>query len=298
MCWLPGTRCTSAVYTAREKSSGVESLSLPANSISPESPVLHFVEEKLKKRQKIYELKCSESEVRVNNYNPLFLLLWKANIDIQFVAESSLALSHYVTGYGTKADNSTLYGRLWKFGIQALKSRECGLYEASDLLLGDHLLEISETVQYIPVGMPHKRRRRLKNHSDLKELAETNPESEDIFMEDVTGTHYSKRPNSLDDLCLHDFVANYDWFKKDNDGKHMYRKLAKPRIVNHKLFDPQKKHQREDDFYSLLLLFVPFRSEASLLQENETAENAFGRLLPAYGNCSAYRARLQTMLKV
>ena len=125
----------------------------------------------------------------MNDYNPLILLLWKANIDIQFVAESSLALSHYVTGYVTKAeksslqemwqeisDNSTLYGRLWKFGIRALKSRECGLCEASDLLLGDHLLEKSETVQYIPVGMPHKRRHRLKNHSDLKELAETNPE--------------------------------------------------------------------------------------------------------------------------
>ena len=152
-----------------------------------ETAVLHCVEENLKKRQKIYELKRSESEVRVNDYNPLILLLWKANIDIQFVAESSLALSHYVTDYVTKpeksslqemwqenSNNSTLYGRIWKFGIQNLKSRECGLYEASDLLLGDHLLEKSETGQYIPVGMPHKRRRRLKNHSDLKELVETN----------------------------------------------------------------------------------------------------------------------------
>ena len=227
---------------------------------------MHCVEEKLKKRQKIYELKRSESEVRVNDYNPLILLLWKANIDIQFVAESCLALSHYVTGYVAKAeksslqemwqeisDDSTLYGCLWKFGIRALKSRECGLYEASDLLLGDHLLEKSETVQYIPVGMPHKRRCRLKNHSYLKELAETNPESEDIFMEDIIGTHYSKRQNSLDDLCLHDFVANYDWFKKDSDGKRVYRKLTNSRIVNHKLFDPQKEHQREDYFYSLLL---------------------------------------------
>ena len=70
-----------------------------------ETAVLHCVEE-LKKRQKIYELKCSESEVRVNDYNSLILLLWKANIDIQFVAESSLALSHYVTGYVTKAERA------------------------------------------------------------------------------------------------------------------------------------------------------------------------------------------------
>ena len=73
-----------------------------------ETAVLHCVEEKLKKRQKIHELKRSESEVRVNDYNPLILLLWKANIDIQFVAESSLALSHYVTGYVAKAEKSSL----------------------------------------------------------------------------------------------------------------------------------------------------------------------------------------------
>ena len=50
--------------------------------------------------------------------------------DIQFVAESSLALSHYVTGYVTKAEKSSMqevwqeigesgsiYSRLWKFGM-------------------------------------------------------------------------------------------------------------------------------------------------------------------------------------
>ena len=67
------------------------------------------------------------------------------------MAESSLALSHYVTGYVTKAEKSSMqevwqefgesgsiYSHLWKLGMRALRSRECGLYEASDLLLGDH----------------------------------------------------------------------------------------------------------------------------------------------------------------
>ncbi len=35
-------------------------------------------------------------------------MLWKANIDIQFVAESSLALAHYVSGYVTKAERSIM----------------------------------------------------------------------------------------------------------------------------------------------------------------------------------------------
>ena len=68
-------------------------------------------------------------------YNPLLLLLWKANIDIQFIAESSLALTHYVSGYVTKAekrtvqnlwndisDSKTLYSKLWSLGIQSLKT--------------------------------------------------------------------------------------------------------------------------------------------------------------------------------
>ena len=123
---------------------------LHADSIFPESHVrLQYccVEEKLKKRQKICELKRSESELKVNNYNPLILLLWQANVNIQFVGESSLALSNYVNVYVTKAEkssmqemwqeigeSSSIYSSLWKFDIQALKSRECSLYEASDLL--------------------------------------------------------------------------------------------------------------------------------------------------------------------
>ena len=116
-------------------------------------------------------------------------------------------------------------------------------------------------------------------------------------MKDVIGTHYPKRPDNLDDLCLHDFVANYDWYTKDHQDKRVYRKLTKPWLVNHKPYDPQNEHQREEHFYSLLLLFVSFRNDASLLKENETAEESFNHLLPAIDNCSAYHARLLTMLK-
>ena len=45
------------------------------------------------------------------------------------------------------------------------------------------------------------------------------------------------------------------------------------------------------------MLFVPFRDEASLLNGNETAEEAFQRLLPASEDCQNYHSRLQTMLK-
>ena len=53
---------------------------------------------------------------------------------------------------------------------------------------------------------------------------------------------------------------------------------------------------REDYYYSLILLFVPFRDEGALLRENETAEEAFNCLLPNSDDCSNYHKKLQTML--
>ena len=110
------------------------------------------------------------------------------------MSESSLALSQYVTSYVTKAEKShlqetwqevseckTVYGRLWSFGLRMLRSRECGLYEASDLLLGDHLVEKSDNIIWVAVDMPDNRKRRLKNHSELVQMASTDPDSEEIF---------------------------------------------------------------------------------------------------------------------
>ena len=273
-----------------------------------ESAKLNSVQDSLKSRNRIYQLRRTESEVRVNDYNPLLLMLWKANIDVQFVAESSLALTHYVSGYVTKAErsnmqeiwqevseNKSVYSRLWSFGIRSLRFRECGLYEASDLLLGDHLSEKSDTVKWIDVSMPHRRNRSLKDHKVLQEIAENDPDTEEIFLDNLLDTYYPQRPDSLEDVCLHDFVANYDWQSKDSRGNRMYKKLRKPRLPNHKLFDPENENQREDYYYSLTLLFTPFREESSLLLESETAEEAFDRLVSS--DSSAYHAKLKRMLE-
>ena len=96
-------------------------------------------------------------------------------MDIQFIAESSLALAHYVTGYVTKAEKSSMqelwlssnknvYSCLWSFGVRSLHSRECGMYEASDLLLGEHLYEKSDGVKWVDASLPHKQKRRVKSH--------------------------------------------------------------------------------------------------------------------------------------
>ena len=57
-------------------------------------------------------------------------------MDLQFVAESSLAIAQYVTGYVTKAEKSNMqdiwhevsshksvYSKLWSFGVSSLRFR-------------------------------------------------------------------------------------------------------------------------------------------------------------------------------
>ena len=65
--------------------------------------------------------------------------------------------------------------------------------------------------------------------------------------------------------------------------------------TNHKLWNPAKEDQREDYYYSLLLLFVPFRDESQLLLPNETAEQAFQRNTSEKG--SAHSKKLQRMIE-
>ena len=204
----------------------------------------------------------------MNDYNPL-LMLWKANIDIQFVAEASLVLAHYVSGYVPKAersnmqeiwqevsDNKSIYSCLWSFGIRSLRFRECGLYEASDLLLGDHLTEKSDTVKWVDVSMPHKRSRRLKNHKVLQELAKNNPHSQNIFQDNVLDIFYPQRPASLEKVCLYDFVANYEFQGIDTAGQRVYRKLGKPSNVKSineaRKANMEEKEAKEDNEPQLL----------------------------------------------
>ena len=102
-------------------------------------------------------------------------------------------------------------------------------------------------------------------------------------------------PQELEDVCLYDFVANYEWQGRDDHGNRKYRKLSKPRLPNHKLFDPENEDQREDYYYSLVLLFTPFRDESSLLLPNERAEEAFHRLVSS--RSSKHHAKIKIALE-
>ncbi len=95
-----------------------------------------------------------------------------------------------------------------------------------------------------------KRSRRIKDHKVLQDIAKENPDTEDILEDNLIDNQYPQRPQDVEDICLYDFVANYDWQSKDSSGNRKYKKLTKSRLPNHKLYDPANENQREDYYYS------------------------------------------------
>ena len=161
--------------------------------------------------------------------------------------------------------NKSIYSRLWSFGIRSLRSRECGLYDASDLISGDHLCEKSVVTKWFDATWPHKRKQRLIDHRKLQLLQQSDPELTEISETNLMGHYYPQRCQELENVCLYDLVRDYDRDGIDSNGQYTY----------HKLYDPNRENEREDYYYSLLLLFVPFRNESDLVGPQEKAEEAF-----------------------
>ena len=165
----------------------------------------------------------------------------------------------------------------------------------------DHLTEKSEAIQFVNVSMPHKRNQRLKSHTALTELSKSDPDSEDLFELNLVDKYYPDRPDKLEDVCLYDIVANYSWYHTIVKGVKQteFKRRGKPVLPNHKLYDLRNENQKEDYYYSLIMLFVPFRNESELLLEDETAEEAFNRHFPDTdeNRCLTPHTRLQQMLE-
>src|SRR5699024_9839510 len=54
-----------------------------------------------------YDLKRTENEKMINNYNPILLAIWGANMDIQPVG-NSVALAYYIAKYVSKDEPDTI----------------------------------------------------------------------------------------------------------------------------------------------------------------------------------------------
>ena len=80
--------------------------------------------------------------------------------------------------------------------------------------------------------------------------------------------------------------------------RRQYARAGKPKIPNHRMYDPNKPDEREAYFYSLLLLFVPFTDEAQLVGDGQTTEESSNKRFRDYCSMEDHHESLQKMLQV
>ena len=264
-----------------------------------------------RKVKKIYTLARTSAETHINDYNPIILLLWEANMDIQYVGEKSMILNHYITSYVTKADRSatadlwdticsqnserSIVSNLKSLQMQALKQRECGAYEAVDLILGHSLMAMSESVIWLPARPKAERTRKFLSPNELAQLKENSTE---LFVNNLIDVYYPNRPEKLKDCCLYEVASCYTCHKgkmKEKfdektkkqqvfpfqickaEGKieDFYFQVRKECVVKCPVFSATGD-QAEKHFFQMLLLFKPFQNEEiDLIQDCDTYREAF-----------------------
>ena len=146
-------------------------------------------------RKRLYHLKRTDSETRINDYNAALLLANQANVDVQYIGHTGSRLPYYITDYMTKQERCE-QDNLWSdifsstkslgtnamsFLLKTVKSRQVGSNEAADRLLGHKLYSKSRQTRFADLEHPDMVKRMLKPCKDIEELLKNDPESTDIF---------------------------------------------------------------------------------------------------------------------
>ena len=124
-------------------------------------------------------IRRSFNDMYVNNYNPILLPLWQANMDVQLCMDSH-AVANFVVSYMTKVslgvskamrdvmgqlrtDTPSIRESLRKVGNAMINNQEISTQEAVYILLGLQLRKASRTVQFINTSPPDNRVRTVKS---------------------------------------------------------------------------------------------------------------------------------------
>ena len=172
-------------------------------------------------------LKRGVLEGRSNAYNPQILNLWKANMDIQFVLDPYACVMYIINYVGksqrgmskllrqaladSKRGNGSVRQRLQAIANCFLNGSEISAQEICYYLLQMPVCQASKSCVFINTSRPEKRVRMLKPTKTLQEL---DPQSTDVLCTGLLDK-YCARPDSLEDLTLSEFAADYNINSKD-----------------------------------------------------------------------------------
>ena len=176
-------------------------------------------------------LKRRPCEILINNYNPIALCLWRANMDLQYVVNAYAAAS-YATTYMTKTDTTTsvlmeatlarmadtpdvkIPDIIRAVGNAFINAQEVTAQEACYLTLGLPLKVATRHTTFVSTATPQRRHAVLRPVVDLNNLPAN---STDVLAQSPID-HYKKRPAAMEKVCLADFVACYTVDRRCNDN--------------------------------------------------------------------------------
>ncbi|XP_036140876.1 uncharacterized protein LOC118644972 [Monomorium pharaonis] len=272
----------------------------------------------LKHQSRLYDLPRTADEVDINDYNSALLTAWEGNMDIQYIGEKSTLLTWYVTKYVNKPGkselsdfdlesfknnkNKSLASVLWNFGLRSLTNRECGALEAADTLLSIALYgtDRNTTIKWLNVN--RIRQRKLKSRKEIETL---NGESTDIFCPSVIDDYYPNRPQELESVSLYEFVQWYDittieprsnnieYYKINNS--HYLKRRKRACLINHYKYNVETRP--EDYFFSLLLMFKPWRNLEEIRDGCDTYAQAFEKEKLHLTEAWQYHEKVQELQK-
>ncbi|XP_070499840.1 uncharacterized protein [Chironomus tepperi] len=183
---------------------------------------------KLKSR-KVF-VKRLPKNARINPYNKKILIAMRSNMDIQFILDVYSCIS-YVVDYVNKANkglsrllrqcikdyergNHSIKSKLNALSKVLYNSSETSAQEAAWIRLRQPMCMSSDVVEFIHSGPRSQRQRMLKSNSEIEKIMKTDPNSTEIYKKGPID-RYSDRPDELENECLADFIAKYNYKTKN-----------------------------------------------------------------------------------
>ena len=271
-------------------------------------------------------------EMNINNYNPAVLRAWRANMDIQFILDA-YACVVYVTSYMMKSERAMgellkqvvketrgddIRTQLRKLGTTFLNHREVSAQETVFRLLSMPLKRQSRTVVFINTDPKNERATMTKPMSAINSLED---DDEDLYQTSLID-RYAARPDSLENMCLAEFAANYtaDSFSLgDDDGtEHTPNTMDEPhdtpRNIIHLKNGIGKMHKRKQEaiirfhkynveresekyYRAKLMLYISWRDEdVDIIGDKESFYERYTELLEEVVNMEEhYSHNAQTL---
>ena len=194
--------------------------------------------------------------------------------------KSEKAMSELLQKVAKECKSEDVKSQLKKLGSAFLNHREISAQESAYRLLSLPLKQATRKVVFINTSPEDKRVIMLKPPSQLQDLDD---ESEDLYQKSLLD-RYSARPESLNDICLAEFAANYTVDYGDDDMQHgsdhqpdvtaeigtskceriklqngmgtMHKRREEAVICFHR-----EKEAGESKYRNLMILYFPWRNE-------------------------------------